>query len=71
VARAELARARQAVRNDRTLALDLDYDESVLRMALGEADRARKLLESYAAGRPLARKQLARDPLLRTWQIRR
>jgi hypothetical protein len=40
-------------------------------MALGERSRARSLLESYAAGRPLARQQLARDPLLRAWQVRR
>jgi TolB-like protein/tRNA A-37 threonylcarbamoyl transferase component Bud32/tetratricopeptide (TPR) repeat protein len=71
VARAELARARRAVQGDPTLALDLDYDESVLRMALGERDRARTLLESYAAGRPLAREQLARDPLVQPWEPRR
>ena len=65
VARAEITRARRAVRRDSTLALDLNYDEAVLRVALHERTRARDLLEEYVAARPLARDQLARDPLLR------
>jgi TolB-like protein len=65
VARAEIARARQATRGDSTLAIDLDYDEAVLRLALGERQRAAGLLRAYVAARPLARDQLARDPLLR------
>jgi serine/threonine-protein kinase len=69
VARAAIARARQAVRGDSTLGLDLDYDEAVLRAALGDRARARKLLAQYVAARPFARDQLARDPLLRRFGL--
>ena len=69
VARAAISRARRAVRGDSTLGLDLDYDEAVLRAALGDRARARKLLAQYVVARPLARDQLARDPLLRRFGL--
>ncbi len=65
VARAEIARARQATSGDSTLSLDLGYDEAYLRLVLGERERARALLEEYLQARPLARDYLARDPLFR------
>jgi hypothetical protein len=71
VGRAEIARAREAVRGDSTLALDLNYDEAVLRAALHQPARARTLIEDYVAARPLARDQLARDPLLQGWLAQR
>jgi hypothetical protein len=64
IARAELARARLAVRGDTTLSIDLNYDEAYLRWVLGERERAAELLRAYMASRPLAHDYLARDPLL-------
>jgi serine/threonine-protein kinase len=69
VARAAISRARRAVRGDSTLGLDLDYDEAVLRAALGDRARARQLLAQYVVARPLVRDQLARDPLLRRFGL--
>ena len=65
IARAEIARARRAVRGDPTLSMDLGYDEAYLRLVLGERKRALQLLQEYVKARPLARDYLARDPLLR------
>jgi hypothetical protein len=64
VARREIARARRAVAHDSTLSMDLNADEAYLRLLLGERQRAKELLRTYMAARPLA-PYLARDPLLR------
>ena len=65
IARAEITRARRATRGDSTMSIDLNYDEAYLRLVLGERARAEALLREYIQARPLARDNLARDPLFR------
>jgi eukaryotic-like serine/threonine-protein kinase len=68
-ARAELARALRATASDSTLRLDLAYDEAVLRLALGERERAAALIQDLIAARPLQGPILRRDPLLRSLRL--
>ena len=63
LARAELARARQATAGDSFLQLDLAYDEAYLRLVLGERTEAVALLNHLMEARPVLRPLLARDPL--------
>ncbi|HSE45097.1 MAG TPA: serine/threonine-protein kinase [Gemmatimonadales bacterium] len=63
LARAELARARQATADDSFLQLDLAYDEAYLRLVLGERREAVALLNHLMEARPVLRPLLARDPL--------
>jgi serine/threonine-protein kinase len=65
VARAEIARARRAVKGDSALGFDLAYDEAYLRLLLGEPDHAEVLLRELIRARPGTRALLARDPLFR------
>ena len=51
------------MRGDRNAAVDLDYDEAYVRLALGDRDRALALLHDYLAARPTFRTYIARDPL--------
>jgi tetratricopeptide (TPR) repeat protein len=61
IARVELARAIAATRGDSTLTLDLAPDEALLRLALGQRDRAEQLVRGYLRARPMAREYFARE----------
>jgi serine/threonine-protein kinase len=61
IARAELARAISATKDDSVLTLDLAPDEALLRLALGERDRAAELVRGYLKARPMARDYFARE----------
>jgi hypothetical protein len=63
LARAEIARARQATKADSGLLLDLAYDEAYLWLVLGEREQAARLLNRLLEARPVLRPLLARDPL--------
>ena len=65
IARAELARAISATRGDSTLTLDLAPDEAVLRLALGERERAAQLVRGYLKARPMAREYFAREQVFK------
>ncbi|NNC31463.1 BTAD domain-containing putative transcriptional regulator [Longimicrobium terrae] len=62
-ARAELARARRDVGNNRELAVDLKYDEAYVRLVLGERNQALRLLREYLAVRHENREFILRDRL--------
>jgi len=60
---ATIAWARQRVRDDSSAAVDLDYDEAYVRLALGDRARALALLDEFLVARPTYRAYIARDPL--------
>jgi hypothetical protein len=61
IARVELARAISATKGDSVLTLDLAPDQALLRLALGERDRAAELVRGYLKARPMARDYFARE----------
>lgn len=61
VLEAELAR----VRGDPELSTDILYDAAFLHITLGNAQRARSLLDSYVRARPDLDSLIARDPTMR------
>lgn len=69
IARAEIARARQATAGDSALRLDLAYDEAYLRLVLGQREQATRLLRHLLSVRPVLRPMLERDPLFKELPI--
>jgi eukaryotic-like serine/threonine-protein kinase len=65
IARAELARAISATKEDSVMRLDLAPDEALLRLALGDKDRAAELVRGYLKARPMARDYFARELLFK------
>jgi hypothetical protein len=63
IARAEIARAYAATNGSKELAIDLLYDESLLRQELGEHATARRLAYQLLCARPLEQHLILRDPL--------
>jgi serine/threonine-protein kinase len=61
IARTELARAISATKGDSVLKLDLAPDEAILRLALGDRERAAELVRGYLKARPMARDYFARE----------
>ena len=65
IARTELARAISATEGDSVMRLDLAPDEALLRLALGDRDRAEELVRGYLKARPMARDYFARELLFK------
>jgi hypothetical protein len=65
IARAELARAISATKGDSVLKLDLAPDEALLRLALGDRERAAELVRGYLKARPMAQDYFARELLFK------
>ncbi|HYR12061.1 MAG TPA: BTAD domain-containing putative transcriptional regulator [Longimicrobium sp.] len=64
-ARALVARARAATRDEPELRVSLLYDEAYVQWLLGDVGRAAALLDTFATAQPGLRDYLTRDPLFR------